>query len=192
MKEFESTAIHLKRPMLIISIIDVVFLILFYFSTPSHQDGLTTLFFSFQVVVINIIISIVLFFLKKNRWSIAFSINSFLMFFAVNCASCQSSCIHWKSEHIDYTFEANDSSFTLTINKNDSAFDMYYKGGDYTKGYYCGVYRKVSSDFYILDVDTTYRWGAPINRFVIKNGYIEGYGKRELLLKSRIRKSIMW
>lgn len=178
--------------MLIISVIDVVFLILMYFSPPSHQDGLTTLFLSFQVVVINIIIGIVLFFLKKNRWSIAFFFNSFLMFFAINFASCQSSCIHWKSEHIDYAFEANDSSFTLTLNKNDSAFNMFYKGDNYSEGYSRGVYRKAPSDVYILDVDTAYGRTKFINRFVIQNGYIEGYRKNEQLLKSRIRKSIMW
>ncbi len=192
MKEFKSTTIHLMRPMLIIPVIDVVFLILMYFSPPSHQDGLTTLFFSFQVVVINIIIGIVLFFLKKNRWSIAFIINSFLMFFAINFASCQSSCIHWKSEHIDYAFEVNDSSFTLTINKNDSAFNMFYKSDNYSEGYSRGVYRKAPSNVYILDVDTAYGRTKSINRFVIKNGYIEGYRKNELLLKSRIKKSIMW
>ena len=111
MKVFESTTIHLKRPMLIIAIIDSVFLFLMYFSSPGHQDGLTTLFFSFLIAFINLVISIVLFFLNKERWSIVFFINSFLMFFAVNFAACQSSCIHWKSEHIDYAFEANDSSF---------------------------------------------------------------------------------
>lgn len=192
MKVFESTTIHLNRPMLIIAIIDSVFLILMYFSSPSHQDGLTTLFFSFLIAFINLVISIVLFFLNKERWCIVFFINSFLMFFAVNFAACQSSCIHWKSEHIDYAFEANDSSISLTINKNDSTFGMYYKGEHYSQTYCWGVYRKESHNVYILDVDTTHYRAVPINRFVIKNGYIEGYGNRELLLKSRIRKRIMW
>lgn len=70
---------------------------------------------------------------------------------------------------------------------------MYYKGEHYTQTYCWGVYRKESHNVYILDVDTTHYYRAvPINRFVIKNGYIEGYGNRELLLKSRIRKRIMW
>lgn len=192
MKELKSTPIHLKRPMLIIGILDVVFLIIMYFLPPSHQDGLTTLIFSLLIGFVNIVISIVLFFLKRERWSIAFFLNSFLIFFAINCAACQSSCIHWKSEHIDYAFEVNDSSFTLTINKNDSAFDMCYEGHHYTQGYCCGVYRKAPSDVYILNVDTTRSWAKSMNRFVIKNGYIEGYGKRKLVLKSRIREKMMW
>ena len=69
---------------------------------------------------------------------------------------------------------------------------MFYKGDNYSEGYSRGVYRKAPSDVYILDVDTAYGRTKFINRFVIQNGYIEGYRKNEQLLKSRIRKSIMW
>ena len=173
-----------KHIIAIVILIDVVFLILMYYCPPRHQDALTSLFFSFRVAGFCIVVSIVLFMLKKRRWGKTFLANAFLMLFAVNAASGLSSRTHWKSGHIDYAFQANDSSFSITIDKHDSLFFIYFEDKYHTEGYCQGVYRKEASNIYYMDVDTN-SWKTHLRRLVIKNGTIEGFGEKKIPLKSR-------
>ena len=172
---------RLSRILAIILIIDVVFLLFLYFP-PHQQDGLTNLFLSFVVAIVNIVVAIIMLLLKKSRWSLALFINAFLMLFAVNYFAIRSSRIYWKSKHLEYTFEANDSIFKLIIDKDDSLFFLHCSNHDY----YCsGIYQKEPNNVYILDVDTTaMRKNANVLHFVIKNDSIERIGMGKLPLKT--------
>ena len=172
---------RLSRILAIILIIDVVFLLFLYFP-PHQQDGLTNLFLSFVVAIVNIVVAIIMLLLKKSRWGLALFINAFLMLFAVNYFAIRSSRIYWKSKHLEYTFEANDSIFKLIIDKDDSLFFLHCSNHDY----YCsGTYQKEPNNVYILDVDTTFmRKNANVLHFVIKNDSIERIGMEKLPLKT--------
>ena len=172
---------RLSRILALVLVVDVVFLLFLYFP-PHQQEGLSNLVLSFEVAIVNIVAAVVLLLLKKARWSLALFFNAFLMLFAINYFAIRSSRIHWKSEHLEYTFEANDSIFKLIIDKNDSLFFLHCSNHDY----YCsGIYQKKPDNVYILDVDTTHiAKNANVLHFVIKNDSIERIGMDKLPLKT--------
>ena len=172
---------RLSRILALVLVVDVVLLLFLYFP-PHQQDGLSNLFLSFVVGIVNIVAAVVLLLLKKTRWSLALFINAFLMLFAINYVAIRSSRIHWKSEHLEYTFKANDSIFKLIIDKNDSLFFLHCSNHDY----YCsGIYQKKPDNVYILDVDTNFiRKNANVLHFVVKNDSIERIGVDKLPLKT--------
>ena len=173
---------RLSRILALVLVVDVVFLLFLYFP-PHQQDGLSNLFLSFVVGIVNIVAAVVLLLLKKARWSLALFFNAFLMLFAINYFAIRSSRISWKSEHLEYTFEANDSIFKLIIDKNDSLFFLHSSNHE---GYFCsGIYQKKPDNVYILDVDTTHiTQNANVLHFVIKNDSIERIGVDKLPLKT--------
>ena len=172
---------RLSHILALLLVVDVVFLLFLYFP-PHQQEGLSNLVLSFEVAIVNIVAAVVLLLLKKARWSLALFFNAFLMLFAINYFAIRSSRIHWKSEHLEYTFEANDSIFKLIIDKNDSLFFLHCSNHDY----YCsGVYQKKPDNVYILDVDTNFiRKNANVLHFVVKNDSIERIGMDKLPLKT--------
>ena len=172
---------RLSRILALVLVVDVVFLLFLYFP-PHQQEGLSNLVLSFEVAIVNIVAAVVLLLLKKTRWSLALFINAFLMLFAINYVAIRSSRIHWKSEHLEYTFKANDSIFKLIIDKNDSLFFLHCSNHDY----YCsGIYQKKPDNVYILDVDTNFiRKNANVLHFVVKNDSIERIGVDKLPLKT--------
>ena len=172
---------RLSRILALVLVVDVVFLLFLYFP-PHYQEGLSNLVLSFEVAIVNIVAAVVLLLLKKARWSLALFINAFLMLFAINYFAIRSSRIHWKSEHLEYTFESNDSIFKLIIDKNDSLFFLHSSNHDY----YCsGVYQKKPDNVYILDVDTNFiRKNANVLHFIVKNDSIERIGMDKLPLKT--------
>ena len=88
-----------------------------------------------------------------------------------------------KEHYTDYRFEANDSTFTLTMTKSTQEFDILYHGKGYDLGYCRGTYTTTGNNEYILEVDSNLSSQTSDRRFFIKNDSIINFKGNDTKIK---------
>lgn len=168
---------------IILVIIDLAILVYLYFSPDIYGDGMTTLFYSFILAGISFLPCIIGSVFKQWGWCLVFLINTVFLFYAIIYGAGFLQRMDMKEYYIDYRFEANDSTFTLTMTKSTQEFDILYHGKGYDLGYCRGTYTTKGNNEYILEVDSNRSPLTSDRRFFIKNDSIINFKGNDTKIK---------
>ena len=171
---------------LILIVADTAFLLYMFYEPMNWSSGALALLFLWLIIAAGFaVLGIVLIVLNRIGAGIALFINIGVLLGGMIGASNYSTLRALRMTLIEYEVKANDTTYVLSLNKQDNGFYLFYTGPGFEASYCWGDYDKLNDSTYILDVDTT-SWRPTRRRFrqfVVAGDTLKGFREEDLVMK---------